>query len=887
MRSFVARFDRAAILVLLAAVLVVLPGTPASAQRRGFGRGGITGVYKSRISAAWFDNGQRLWYRNDLAGGRREFVLVDAKAGKREPAFDHEKLAEALTKAGVAEARADRLPIDRLEFLTADKALLFRAGDKDWRCSLESYELTEVKDRPAAAADGAAAAPAAGLRADGPRASGRNGQETELTFVNHTAGEVELFWLNASGQRQSYGKLAAGERKAQHTFGGHVWEVVADGGRSLGVVEAPDAAETIEIGGRAPQARGSGRGDSGRSDSGRSDSGRSDSDRGGFGRGGIGGGRGGRGGFPTGGGGRSPDGKWTASIKDHNIVLRSMAEDKEIQLTTDGRDTLAYGNLSWSPDSQTLAAFLIEPAEEKSVYRIESSPRGGGRAVLQTQNYALPGDKLASFRLKLFDIASQKPVEASVEPVDFGTPRPRWAPDGQTFTYQKVDRGHQRLRLIEVNARTGASRTLIDEQTKTFIWTAHTEGLNLRPIQWLEKTGEILYVSERDGWRHMYLVDAQEAAIKNQITSGPFVVRGIDRIDEDQRQIWFQASGKNTDQDPYFIHHYRVNFDGTGLVALTEGNGTHQVEMSPTREYLIDSWSRVDQPPIHELRRTSDGTLVCKLEEADHSELKRSGWEAPEVFTAKGRDGQTDIWGIVCRPRDFDPAKKYPVIEQIYAGPQGSFVPKSFSGQRRFSSLTDLGFVVVQIDGMGTANRSKAFHDVCWKNLKDAGLPDRILWHKAYAAEHPWYDISRVGIYGGSAGGQNSTGAVLFHSDFYKVAVSGCGCHDNRMDKASWNEQWMGYPVGPQYGESSNIDNAYRLKGKLMLIVGELDNNVPPESTFRLADALIKAGKDFDLVVVPGAGHGMGGAYGERRKNDFFVRQLLGQEPPDRNASSQ
>jgi dipeptidyl aminopeptidase/acylaminoacyl peptidase len=226
------------------------------------------------------------------------------------------------------------------------------------------------------------------------------------------------------------------------------------------------------------------------------------------------------------------------------------------------------------------------------------------------------------------------------------------------------------------------------------------------------------------------------------------------------------------------------------------------------------------------------------------------------------------------------------VIEQIYAGPQGSFVPKSFSGQRRFSSLTDLGFVVVQIDGMGTANRSKAFHDVCWKNLKDAGLPDRILWHKAYATDHPWYDISRVGIYGGSAGGQNSTGAVLFHSDFYKVAVSGCGCHDNRMDKASWNEQWMGFPVGPQYAESSNIDNAWRLKGKLMLIVGELDTNVPPESTFRLADALIKAGKDFDLVVVPGAGHGMGGQYGERRKNDFFVRHLLGKEPPDRNAET-
>ncbi len=214
------------------------------------------------------------------------------------------------------------------------------------------------------------------------------------------------------------------------------------------------------------------------------------------------------------------------------------------------------------------------------------------------------------------------------------------------------------------------------------------------------------------------------------------------------------------------------------------------------------------------------------------------------------------------------------MIEHIYAGPQGSFVPKSFGGSRRFAALNDLGFVVVQIDGMGTANRSKAFHDVCWKNLKDAGLADRVLWHKAVAAEYPWYDISRVGIYGGIAGGQNATAAVLFQPEFYKAAVSGCGCHDNRMDKASWNEQWMGFPVGPQYADCSNIDNARRLVGKLMLIVGEMDTNVPPESTMRLADALIKANKDFDLVVVPGAGHGMGGAYGDRRMREFFVRHL-------------
>ena len=215
----------------------------------------------------------------------------------------------------------------------------------------------------------------------------------------------------------------------------------------------------------------------------------------------------------------------------------------------------------------------------------------------------------------------------------------------------------------------------------------------------------------------------------------------IDRIDEAKRQVWFRASGKNPDQDPYFLHYYRINFDGTGLVALTEGNGNHTVQYSPDRKYLIDTYSRVDMAPVHELRRVSDGKLVCKLEEADITALKASGWKPPEVFVAKGRDGKTDIWGIICRPKDFDPDKKYPVIEEIYAGPQGSFVPKTFSPGRRSASLTDLGFIVVQMDGMGTANRSKAFHDVCWQNLKDAGFPDRILWHQAAAKKYPYYDI--------------------------------------------------------------------------------------------------------------------------------------------------
>jgi dipeptidyl aminopeptidase/acylaminoacyl peptidase len=834
------RMRHAALGIVAAIAVVFITATPAAAQRRSDGG---SGVYKARLAPHWFAGGDRFWYRNDLSRGRREFIVVDAELGRRERAFDHQKLADALAAAGFKDVAADKLPIDALSFQPGENAIVLRTGERTWRYEPTTDRLTELTGEPAEK-ELSAAAPAASPTSA--RRSRTTGAETELTFVNKTSGDIEIFWLDTDGQRRSYGRLAAGASKPQHTFAGHAWEVVAADGRALGTFVAEESGATVSIDGN-PLAAPIGQPMS--STNSRARGQRS---------------------------GQSPDRRWTAAIKDHNLVLRAAEGEEEIQLTRDGREGLAYGMLQWSPDSEVLAAFRIQPAERKLVHLVESSPRGGGRAVLHSRSYSLPGDEMTRYELCLFDVGNRAAIDCQVDAIDFGTPRVRFSRDGKKLTYEQIDRGHQRLRLIEVDTETGASRNLIDERSNTFIWTAHTENAGLPRFTWLDSTDEIIYASERDGWRHLYLINARDSAIKQQVTKGEYVVRGIDRIDEQGRQIWFRASGRQADQDPYFIHHYRVNFDGSGLVELTAGNGNHTVQFSPDSRYLIDTWSRVDQPAVHELRRTSDGQLVCKLEEADAEELLATGWQAPEVLTAKGRDGKTDIWGILCRPRDFDPSKKYPVIEQIYAGPQGSYVPKSFSPQRRFASLTDSGFVVVQIDGMGTANRSKAFHDVCWKNLKDAGLADRILWHEAAAAKYPWYDISRVGIYGTSAGGQNSTAALLFHPEFYKVGVSACGCHDNRLDKASWNEQWMGYPVGPEYAESSNIDNAARLQGKLLLIVGETDTNVPPESTLRLADALIRADKDFDLLVVPGAGHGMGGSYGQRRMRDFFVRHLLG-----------
>jgi dipeptidyl aminopeptidase/acylaminoacyl peptidase len=571
----------------------------------------------------------------------------------------------------------------------------------------------------------------------------------------------------------------------------------------------------------------------------------------------------------------SPDGKWIAFVKDANVHVRPKDGTEAVKLSTTGTEAQSFGMISWSPDGKAVVAFRTEPGDNKEVHLLQSSPQGGGRAVLSSRPYPLPGDKFTAYEPWVFDPEAKTATKVDIDRTDFGRPNLRWKKDGRLFTYEKVDRGHQRFRLVEVDSHTGKSRNLIDEKTDTFIWTAHTEAMGTPLLTWLTKTDEVLYSSEKRGWRHLHLIDANTGEEKNVVTPGEFVVRGIDKVDEEQRQLWFRAMGNNPGQDPYFVHYYRVNFDGTGLTALTDGNGTHTAQFSPGRKYLIDTYSRVDAPPAHELRDATSGKLVTKLEEAD---VRDAGPNTTEVFVAKARDGTTDIWGIICRPRNFDPAKKYPVIESIYAGPQGSpqsmsFTPKGYGGGR-FRNLTDLGFVVVQMDGMGTAGRSKAFHDVCWKNLGDAGFPDRILWHKAAATKFPWYDATRVGIYGTSAGGQNAAGAVIFHGDFYKAAYAACGCHDNRMDKASWNEQWMGYPVGPQYAASSNVDNAKKLTGKLFLVVGEMDNNVPPESTLRVVDALIKANKDFEFLMIPGMAHSNGGAYGTRKMQEFFVKHL-------------
>jgi dipeptidyl aminopeptidase/acylaminoacyl peptidase len=575
--------------------------------------------------------------------------------------------------------------------------------------------------------------------------------------------------------------------------------------------------------------------------------------------------------------GDSPDGIRTAFVKDSNVWLRDRKTKEETQLSRNGKPDDAYGRVYWSPDSKRLIAVRTKAGGDRKVTLVESSPKDQLQPKTSTYNYLKPGDPIPLPKPHLFDVEGNEEIPVSDElfPNPWDVSYEHWSRDSKHFYFVYNQRGHTVVRLLAIDAETGKVKPVVNEVCKTFFDYAYKLH-----VHYLDDTDEFLWMSERDGWNHLYLVDAKTGEAK-QITRGEWVVRGIDRVDEKERLVWFRAVGMNAGQDPYHVHFYRVKFDGTGLTHLTDGDGTHTVAYSPDRRFLIDTYSRVDLPPVTELRRTSDGKKVCELERADASALLKTGWRFPERFAAKGRDGQTDIHGIIVRPSNFDASKKYPVVEHIYAGPHDHHVPKRFSPAPYEQRMAELGFIVVKIDGMGTNWRSKAFHDVCWKNLGDSGFPDRIAWIQAAAAKFPEMDLSKgVGIFGGSAGGQSSTRALLAHGDFYTVAVSDCGCHDNRMDKIWWNELWMSWPIGPHYAEQSNVTQAHKLKGKLLLIVGELDRNVDPSSTMQVANALVRANKDFDLLVIPGAGHGAAESpYGNRRRMDFFVRHLMGVEP--------
>lgn len=579
----------------------------------------------------------------------------------------------------------------------------------------------------------------------------------------------------------------------------------------------------------------------------------------------------------------SPDGKMEAYIEGQNVVLHEVGKpytEKRI-LSTDGTIDNYYSALiTWSPDGRYIFTCKRRPVKKRYVYYVESSPADQLQPILHKQEYAKPGDELPFKVPCIFDTKTGKEFVADTklmsEQFDLNTFQ--WTPDSKEVTFEYNQRGHKVYRVLAMSATTGDVRTMVEETAKTFVNYSRHYRYDF------ENGKKLIWMSERDNWNHLYLYDTQKSKVIRQITKGAWCVRQVLNVDENNNVIYFSACGVNKNEDPYFIHYYRIGIDGKNMIDITPAEGNHNAQLSKDMKYIIDKYSTVEKAPITELRSAVDGKLIKTLETADISKLTANGWRAPEVFKAKGRDGVTDMWGIIQRPTNFDPNKKYPVIEYIYAGPGDAYTPKSFiSYNWNTTSLSELGFIVVQLDAMGTSWRGKKFEEICYKNLKDAGFADRELWIKAAAKKYPYMDADNVGIFGASAGGQESTTAVLLHGDFYKAAYSSCGCHDNRMDKIWWNEQWMGYPVDSTYAECSNVVNAPKLERPLMLVVGELDDNVDPSSTYQVANALEKAGKDFELVVLPGVHHTMGEKFGEHKRYDFFVRNLLKVTPPSWN----
>ncbi len=707
-------------------------------------------VSSAWVAPNWIDKSSRFWYRNILAGGKEEFVLIDAEQNTSAPAFDHQKLAQSLTTAQGKQYQPDELPFDSFKYIDTAKSIQFDTDSTRWVCDLTEYELKKIEQ-----------------------------------------------------------------------------------------TKEPN--------------------------------------------------------------GLSPDGKWQAFIRAHNLFVRSTENEEEIQLSHDGEDKYDYAfrpawyklenesnpqeeneseaNVSWSPDSKKISTFRLYRKDVKKLYLYKSMAEKGLRAEVYSYERALPGDSLlAMVEYVIFDVENREQIPVQIKRAEafLTRGRPRWFKDSKRLYFTKWYRGYNYLQLLEIEAETGKARTLFEERAKTYV------DPDLIEMNFVDDGKEIIWASERDGWNHLYLFDGKSGKLKNQITKGEFVVHYIEAVDDSARQIYFVAGGREKDRDPYFRHLYRINFDGSDLTLLSPEDAEHDFNFSPDDEFFVDNYSRVDAAPKSVLRRKVDGKVVRVLEEADISKLLATGWNYPERFKVKGRDGKTDLYGVIFRPTNFDPAIKYPVIDATYSGPQAVRTPKSFQRGYRNNDqpIAELGFIVVTIDGMGTAKRSKAFHDVSHKNLGDIGAPDHIAGLQQLAKRYPYLDLTRVGIYGHSAGGYDAAHALLIRPEFYKVAVSSAGNHDHRMAKVWWPELYMGL-LGDHYAEQSNLTLAGNLQGKLLLIHGDLDNNVNTASTLRFAGELIKANKDFDLLLIPNRRHGLSDhRYFIRKRWDYFVKHLFGVEPP-------
>jgi dipeptidyl aminopeptidase/acylaminoacyl peptidase len=706
-------------------------------------------------------SGDRFWYRNRIDSGH-EFVLVEATDARRIRAFDHIRLAAALSAAHDTTYEPFALPFEAFEFVDAARAIRFTLGDTlEWRCDITVYRCT-------------------------------------------------------------------------------------------GPVPAPHRPDT-EI--------------------------------------------------------PSPDGRWVAFVREHDLWIRSLKTDQEIRLSYDGEAGFAYARhsegwrrsdrpiLLWSPDSKKIATYKLD---ERAVGWFHVLETRIGRPQLHSYRYAIPGDSVVPMLVRyIFHVDTRRAVRIQAGPDYLRTTNccgmlrdgrwtdVQWSPESDRLFFASVSRDYQEVQLLEADARTGGVRTLLREHEAKY-FESNQVYMGLPNWRVVTDTRELIWFSERDDWGHLYLYDARSGVLKQRITDGPWMVGDIVHVDDASRWIYFTGYGREPGRDPYLRHLYRVRFDGGDLALLTPEEADHAIRFAPSGDYFVDTYSRVDAAPVTLLRDRRGGT-VLQLETADASRLMATGWQWPERVIVKARDDTTDLHGLLFRPSDFDPQQRYPIIDYVYPGPQvGSVRPHGFTVDRRgdVHALAELGFIVLQLDALGTPFRPRTFHQAWYGKMGDNGLPDHVAAIKQLAERYPQIDIGRVGIYGHSGGGFASTDAILRFPDFFKVAVSGAGNHDNRGYTDYWGEKYQGLlkegvDGGDNYDNQANWQLASNLSGKLLLMYGTIDDNVHPNLTLLVVRELIAHNKDFDLLVLPNRRHAFSREpYVIRRTWDFFVRHLLGMEPP-------
>lgn len=602
----------------------------------------------------------------------------------------------------------------------------------------------------------------------------------------------------------------------------------------------------------------------------------------------------------------SPDGKKAVFIKDWNLWLRDIDTKKETALTTDGIKDFGYATdnagwtrseravVLWSPDSKKVATFQQDQRSVSDMYLVTTNV---GAPKLESWKYPIPDDKdIIRIQRVIIEVAQPKVIRLKM-PAD---PRRgtlcddiscsgsfddnEWNADASKLAFVSTSRDHKQAKLRIADAVTGDVKDILEENVST----QYESGQGKVNWHYLAASNEIIWYSERDDWGHLYLYNATTGKLNNQITKGNFVVTQLQNVDEKNRVLYFEGNGRENGRDPYFSHLYRVDLNGKNLQLLTPEDGNHNITFSPSGKYFVDNYSKPDMPSVAVLRDIN-GKLIANLEKTDITKLSATGWKAPQPITVKSHDKKWDLYGLMFTPTTLDKLKKYPVINYIYPGPQGGGVgSRSFSTARSdHQALAELGFIVVIIDGSCNPDRSKSFHDGCYGNMADNTLEDQIAGLKQLAVTYPYMDLSRVGVWGHSGGGYATAAAMFRYPDFYKVGISESGNHDNRNYEDDWGERYIGLLKKDSMGKSiydnqANQNFASGLKGKLMLAHGGMDNNVPPYNTYLVVDALIKANKDFDLVIFPNARHGYGPDtyYMMRRRWDYFVKNLLNAEPP-------